>query len=297
MTRTCRRPPDARRPGRSSCTSTSPPTPSTLGSGLDELDRRVETKVLHLARVEEGRRVVTADQVRTWCADPDTHVTVRPVIDLDRHHHVEAYEIPDRLRDQAILRDHTCVFPWCTRPARTADIDHVVPWDTGPGGGATATDNLAPLCRRHHRLKTHATWRYTVLTPAPTCGPAPTATSSSATPAAPATSPASPTRLTHARPDPTRRIAPPGPARTAPRERATGTPRSTQPTHGPWSRRRAPERPARPTGLLVNSTGSTDHGRGLDELDRRDRQARSTTGAVSAGSTGSGVGGRSAAYA
>ena len=87
------------------------------------------------------------------------------MIDLEEHHHVEAYEIPDRLRDQAILRDHTCVFPWCTRPARTADIDHVVPWDTGPGGGATATDNLAPLCRRHHRLKTHATWRYTVLTP------------------------------------------------------------------------------------------------------------------------------------
>ncbi len=120
---------------------------------------------LHLARVEEGRRIVSADQVRAWCADLDTHVTVRPVLDLADEQHVEAYEIPDRLRDQAVLRDHTCVFPWCTRPARTSDIDHVVPWDTGPRGGATTTDNLAPLCRRHHRLKTHATWRYTVLNP------------------------------------------------------------------------------------------------------------------------------------
>ncbi len=90
---------------------------------------------LHLARVEEGRRLVTADQVRTWCADPDTHVTVRPVIDLADEHHVEAYEIPDRLRDQAVLRDHTCVFPWCTRPARTADIDHVIPTAENPAAG------------------------------------------------------------------------------------------------------------------------------------------------------------------
>ena len=56
----------------------------------------------------------------------------------------------------------TCVFPWCTRPARTADCDHVIAYDQG---GTTCSCNLAALCRRHHRLKTHTTWTYTVLEP------------------------------------------------------------------------------------------------------------------------------------
>ena len=117
---------------------------------------------LHLARVEEGRRIVTTDQVRTWCANPDTRVTVRPVIDVEDLVHVEAYEVPDRLQEQALLRDHTCVFPWCNAPARTADCDHVV---AHGDGGPTCSCNLAPLCRRHHRLKTHATWTYTSVSP------------------------------------------------------------------------------------------------------------------------------------
>ena len=115
-----------------------------------------------LARVENHRQGVTADQVRTWCANPDTEVVVKPVIDLNEHHRVEGYEIPDRLREQTILRTGTCVFPWCTRPARTADCDHVIPYDQG---GSTCSCNLAALCRRHHRLKTHSTWSYTVLEP------------------------------------------------------------------------------------------------------------------------------------
>ena len=107
---------------------------------------------LELARVENQRRILTADQIRTWCATPDTEVIVKPVIDLNEHIHVEGYEVPDRLREQATLRDHTCVFPWCTRSARKTDADHVIPH---ADGGTTSSDNIAPLCRRHHRLKTH----------------------------------------------------------------------------------------------------------------------------------------------
>ena len=117
---------------------------------------------LELARVENQRQVVTAEQIRTWCANPDAQVTVKPVIDLDEHIHIEGYEVPDRLREQTILRDHTCVFPWCTRSARKADADHVIPYDEG---GTTSTDNIAPMCRRHHRLKTHSAWSYTMLEP------------------------------------------------------------------------------------------------------------------------------------
>jgi hypothetical protein len=54
------------------------------------------------------------------------------------------------------------VFPHCTRPARTADLDHIQPYDAG---GPTASDNLASLCRLHHRIKTHGGWTYTMLDP------------------------------------------------------------------------------------------------------------------------------------
>ncbi len=115
---------------------------------------------LELARVENHRQGVTADQVRTWCANPDTTVTVKPVIDLAEHIHVEAYEVPRRLAEQTELRDLSCVFPWCQRPARRCDHDHAIPYDQG---GTTCSCNIAPLCRRHHRLKTHSAWSYTVL--------------------------------------------------------------------------------------------------------------------------------------
>ena len=51
--------------------------------------------------MENQRQVVTADQVRTWCANPDTQVIVKPVIDLNEHIHVEGYEVPARLREQS----------------------------------------------------------------------------------------------------------------------------------------------------------------------------------------------------
>ncbi len=43
---------------------------------------------------------------------------MKPVIDLADHVHVEAYEVPDRIAEPVALRDLTCVFPWCSRPAR-----------------------------------------------------------------------------------------------------------------------------------------------------------------------------------
>jgi hypothetical protein len=122
-----------------------------------------------VGRVENTRTLVTADQVRTWCGHPEAKVTVKPVVDLADHVSVEAYEVPDRIAEPVALRDLACVFPWCTRPARRlkadehgCDCDHVIPHARG---GATCTCQLAPLCRRHHRLKTHGGWTYTVLEP------------------------------------------------------------------------------------------------------------------------------------
>ncbi|MDP3895025.1 HNH endonuclease signature motif containing protein, partial [Nocardioides sp.] len=111
---------------------------------------------VQIARVE-GHPMVLADQVRDWCANPDTQITVKPVIDLAGHIDVDAYQIPDRLADQARLLNPTCVFPSCRRPARHCDLDHNHPY---AHGGRTCSCQLAPLCRRHHRAKTFDRWRY-----------------------------------------------------------------------------------------------------------------------------------------
>ena len=110
--------------------------------------------------MENTRSFVSVDQVRTWCGTPGTTITVRPVLDLNEHLSGTAYETPDRLVEQSALVDETCVFPWCTRPARRTDCDHVIPHAEG---GTTCSCNIARLCRRHHRLKTHTAWTYIVL--------------------------------------------------------------------------------------------------------------------------------------
>jgi 5-methylcytosine-specific restriction endonuclease McrA len=65
------------------------------------------------------------------------------------------------MRELVILRDQHCVFPHCTRDARTCDLDHITPYDPEGPPGQTRPHNLAALCRRHHRAKTLGLWRYT----------------------------------------------------------------------------------------------------------------------------------------
>ncbi|MBE7325001.1 HNH endonuclease [Nocardioides sp. Y6] len=117
--------------------------------------------------LENGQKLALLSQVRSWVRGTHTEVRILPVIDLNEQITTSRYEPTDRLRRQVILRDRTCVFPWCTRPARSCDLDHVEPFDHDAAGedrpqpGLTATHNLAPLCRAHHRLKTHTGWRLT----------------------------------------------------------------------------------------------------------------------------------------
>jgi hypothetical protein len=48
------------------------------------------------------------------------------------------------------MRDLTCRFPGCDKPAVHADIDHTVPYPDG----ATHPSNNKIYCRKHHLLKT-----------------------------------------------------------------------------------------------------------------------------------------------
>ena len=44
----------------------------------------------------------------------------------------------------------------CGRRATGCDLDHTIPWARV---GHTRYDNLAHLCRKHHRLEHHTRWR------------------------------------------------------------------------------------------------------------------------------------------
>ncbi|GAB2468398.1 HNH endonuclease signature motif containing protein [Xylanimonas ulmi] len=65
----------------------------------------------------------------------------------------ETYRPPAELRHFIKVRDTSCRFPGCTRPAATTDADHTV---AHAEGGPTASSNLAHLCHRHHVLKHQA---------------------------------------------------------------------------------------------------------------------------------------------
>lgn len=72
------------------------------------------------------------------------------------------YRPTECLREFIETRDQHCRFPGCHQPAHHCDLDHVVPYDNG---GTTDPSNLGPLCRRHHRIKTHTRWDITSIEP------------------------------------------------------------------------------------------------------------------------------------
>ncbi|WP_165764017.1 HNH endonuclease signature motif containing protein, partial [Nocardioides sp. PD653] len=107
------------------------------------------------ATLETTRSFHSIDQVRDWCHASSVHV--RQVIDLNQHRWNQGHDPTPLLREQVNLTHPTCVFPHCTRPSRSCDADHIIGYDQG---GPTCSCNLAPLCRHHHRHKTHGGWTY-----------------------------------------------------------------------------------------------------------------------------------------
>ncbi len=78
--------------------------------------------------------------------------------------------ISPALRRALAARDHGCIHPGCDRPPPWTDAHHITHW---ADGGPTNLDNLALLCRHHHRLVHENHWtitrtpdgRYTVQRP------------------------------------------------------------------------------------------------------------------------------------
>ena len=102
----------------------------------------------HIREIVDGAK--TLGTGRVLVADPDTGGIFNVV---------ESRYRPSRLLDRAVrLRDLTCRFPGCRRYAvggsSGVDLDHTNPWPAGD----TSADNLAALCRHHHRVKHEAGW-------------------------------------------------------------------------------------------------------------------------------------------
>jgi hypothetical protein len=56
------------------------------------------------------------------------------------------------------VRDRGCVFPGCDRPLSWCDAHHLWHW---VDGGPTDLNNLALLCRAHHRAVHEGGWQLT----------------------------------------------------------------------------------------------------------------------------------------
>jgi hypothetical protein len=107
-----------------------------------------------------GYGPISARAARALFANMIDDVTMRRLVTDPITGHLldygrRTYRIPKPLADYVRARDRHCRFPGCLRPISTCDIDHVIPWNQG---GRTTATNCACLCRRHHRLKTHAGW-------------------------------------------------------------------------------------------------------------------------------------------
>ncbi len=105
-----------------------------------------------LARVEDIGPLL-ATEIPEWLGH--THVTVKPVVNLDDLQAFDAYEHPLGLADRVHLRSPADGFPYGTQVSSHLDLDHIERFLAGVPG-QTGDHNSHPLSRTGHRIKTFA---------------------------------------------------------------------------------------------------------------------------------------------
>ena len=108
--------------------------------------------------VVEGVGPIPIERARDLCGDADgwmrilTHPETGAVLSVGR----DLYRTPPALRRLVTWRAGRCMGPGCGMAASRCELDHTVAWEDG---GTTSLDNLAPICRGHHRVKHHGGWQ------------------------------------------------------------------------------------------------------------------------------------------
>lgn len=106
----------------------------------------------------EGYGPIPADVARRLAADATwRRILTDPVSGALLDYGSGTYRPPANLSRHVRARDKTCRFVGCRQPAWRTDLDHTVPFPTGP----TSHRNLGALCRRHHRVKHEGGWTLT----------------------------------------------------------------------------------------------------------------------------------------
>ena len=138
--------------------------PSGSGSRI-RADINVTVPVLTLLGVDdapaelEGYGPIPAEIARRLAAHAPsftrllTHPETGAVLSVGR----TSYAVPADLRKWLRVRDRTCRHPGCNVPASRCELDHTKPWSQQ---GTTTHDNLAHLCRKHHKFKSEGIWHY-----------------------------------------------------------------------------------------------------------------------------------------
>ncbi|QDP96400.1 hypothetical protein FOE78_11245 [Microlunatus elymi] len=115
-----------------------------------------------VARVE-GIGPMLASQIRDWLG-ARCRIRLQPIVDYADIHPVDAYEVPDAMRNALLARTPASCFPNSANRSRSMQADHTIAYRRtgGPGGnappGQTGLHNLGPLGQTEHRIKTHGGW-------------------------------------------------------------------------------------------------------------------------------------------
>ncbi|GAA1367734.1 HNH endonuclease signature motif containing protein [Brevibacterium luteolum] len=133
-------------------TITVPAMALTDGPAADELPGSVDGSPVS---ADVARQLVgsAGDTVYRLLTDPNTG----EVLD----HVATTYTIGARMRHALVARWRYCTAPGCDRPATKAELDHIEPFNHRhpTRGGPTTMENLHPLCKQHHQLKTQGVFR------------------------------------------------------------------------------------------------------------------------------------------
>ena len=125
---------------------------SAIDPGFDPIRDDRLTQSAGLVRPEHGD-YQSLGQLKEFLAGTGCRVSVRPVVVPADQEPVDAYEVPQRIREAVQMRHHVDMFPFASTD-RALDLDHTQPWRTDGPAGQTGLHNLAPLSRSSHRMAT-----------------------------------------------------------------------------------------------------------------------------------------------